>query len=633
MTSPSGPGGPRELSLQQRRSISRAAKRRNPKPLYVGLSLVAILVIWLGAWTIESTLNSGKTARGIEVAGQEVGRLSDTELDVALDLITANYGATPVTIQLPDSTIETTAAQVGLTIDRTATRAAITDVGEGSALTRPFAWISRWTANDQIPLKFASTALDQASALADLKTSVESNPINPTVDFINGEFTLIPGIPGMGIDPATVLAQLVPAAASGANPIVVIAEPGQKAPNLSDATLQVAINELNDRTATGLTISAGGESTQQLGSGEIRSWLAIDVDDTGTISTSINAPKANAAIAERFSGVGDLGAPGAITIVDGKPTAEAGEPGTACCDENTADLIFEAIESGKGQVRLELIYVDRGDDYLQELGIIEVVGEFTTNHACCQGRVENIQRLGELLRGKIIMPDETLSVNNYIGRRTVEKGFTTGGVIYGGVISSDVGGGISQFITTFFNAVFYAGLDYESYQAHTIYISRYPYGREATISYPAPDFEIRNTSQYPVLIWSTWTDTSISVQLYSTQHIEVVESGPVSWAEGSCTRATTFRERTYPDGTVVEDSVTALYQPEEGIGCNGLPTSGATPTPEPTEEPTPEPTPEETPTPEPTVEETPTVEPTVEPTATVEPTVEPTATVEPTVEP
>ena len=86
MTPTPGPGGSRELGLQERRAIARAAKRRDPTPIYIGLSLVTVLVIWLGAWTIESTLNSGKTARGIEVAGQEVGRLSDIQLDEALVL-------------------------------------------------------------------------------------------------------------------------------------------------------------------------------------------------------------------------------------------------------------------------------------------------------------------------------------------------------------------------------------------------------------------------------------------------------------------------------------------------------------------------------------------------------------------
>ena len=60
-----------------------------------------------------------------------------------------------------------------------------------------------------------------------------------------------------------------------------------------------------------------------------------------------------------------------------------------------------------------------------------------------------------------------------------------------------VGGGISQFATTLFNAAFFAGLDIPEYQSHSIYITRYPYGREATLSYPAPDLESGAGSSTP----------------------------------------------------------------------------------------------------------------------------------------
>ena len=47
----------------------------------------------------------------------------------------------------------------------------------------------------------------------------------------------------------------------------------------------------------------------------------------------------------------------------------------------------------------------------------------------------------------------------------------------------DYGGGISQLATTPYNAVFFGGYADVTHQPHTIYISRYPTGREATINY------------------------------------------------------------------------------------------------------------------------------------------------------
>ncbi len=588
-----------ELTLQDRRAIRRAAKRRK-KRLWWFAAPVGILVVFLVAFAIDAGLTSGRTARNVEVAGVDVGNLDDADLDEAMVAIESDFSRRAVEIRLPESTMSTNAADVGLRVDVAATVDAVNEVGSGFIVTRPFGWLGRFFSPAAVDLRFAAADLADAPALRELEASITADPVEPSVDLVDGELVLVAGQPGRGIAPQTILDQLPAAAAAGATPIVVDAEPSPIEPTVSDGDVQAAIDEWNAMTAAGLTISVGSEATSQFGAGELRSWLTLSVDGTEIIAAP-DAVAIRAMLDERFADVGDLGAPGDITIVDGAPVAEPGEPGTKCCTAEAPDQIFEAIETGAGAVRLELETVDRGDDYLAELGIVELVGEFTTNHDCCQSRVTNIQRLGEIIRGQIVMPGDQFSVNEFVGPRTTEKGFVGGGVIYQGVFKSDIGGGISQFITTFFNAVFFAGLDYDTYQSHSIYISRYPRGREATISYPAPDFAIVNTSEYPVLIWSTWTDTSITVELYSTKHIEVTQTGQVDEAAGACTRVTTFRERVYPDGEVVEDSVFALYQPSEGIGCDGRPTVPPTPAPPPAATPEPEPTPppEETPPPEP----------------------------------
>ena len=109
---------------------------------------------------------------------------------------------------------------------------------------------------------------------------------------------------------------------------------------------------------------------------------------------------------------------------------------------------------------------------------------------------------------------------------TEENGFVEAGAINKGVFIESVGGGISQYATTFFNAAFFAGLEFLQYQSHSLYLDRYPYGREATISWPHVDLVVRNTTPYPILVWNSYTDTSITVTMYSTKWIEVQQTGP-----------------------------------------------------------------------------------------------------------
>jgi len=143
------------------------------------------------------------------------------------------------------------------------------------------------------------------------------------------------------------------------------------------------------------------------------------------------------------------------------------------------------------------------------------------------------------------------------------------GAIRTGHFREEVGGGVSQFATTIFNAAYFAALDFDLYRSHTIYFSRYPYGREATISMPSPDLVFTNTTDYPILIWTSYTDRSITVSMYSTQHITVEEIDQRVARGRACTYVETDRQRTYPDGEVVVDTIKATYRPAEGIDCNG----------------------------------------------------------------
>jgi len=224
---------------------------------------------------------------------------------------------------------------------------------------------------------------------------------------------------------------------------------------------------------------------------------------------------------------------------------------------------------GPGEVRLPLreVQPERTEEEAQELGIAEQVASFQTEHPSGQPRVQNIHHIADLIRGQIIEPGESFSVNDFVGRRTRERGFVSAPVIENGEFSESVGGGISQFATTLFNAAFFGGLDFDEYQSHSIYISRYPYGREATLSFPKPDLKIKNPTPYGVLIWPTYTGTTIRVSLYSTKYVTAEQTGQTKGPRGNCTRVRTERTRTYQDGRAEVDHVFATYRPGEGVNC------------------------------------------------------------------
>lgn len=151
---------------------------------------------------------------------------------------------------------------------------------------------------------------------------------------------------------------------------------------------------------------------------------------------------------------------------------------------------------------------------LEALGIRHKVSQFTTYHPCCQNRVTNIHLIADKVNGVIVKPGELFSLNQAVGQRTVEDGYLEDGTIIGGEITDTVGGGVSQFATTFYNAVFWGGYQDVRHKPHSFYFSRYPLGIEATISWPLPDLEFRNNSDHAILIRTSYSNTSITVAFY-----------------------------------------------------------------------------------------------------------------------
>ena len=94
-----------------------------------------------------------------------------------------------------------------------------------------------------------------------------------------------------------------------------------------------------------------------------------------------------------------------------------------------------------------------------------------------------------------------------------------------GEFTEDFGGGVSQLATTTFNAVFLGGYEDVYHKPHTIYITRYPMGREATVNYPTVDLKFKNNTQHGVLIRTWYTASSITVTFYGDKEGKTVDRG------------------------------------------------------------------------------------------------------------
>jgi len=140
-------------------------------------------------------------------------------------------------------------------------------------------------------------------------------------------------------------------------------------------------------------------------------------------------------------------------------------------------------------------------------------------------------------------------MNRALGKRTRARGFVPAPMISDGVLVDSVGGGISQVATTLYNTAFFAGLGLVAHTPHSFYISRYPMGREATISWGGPELIFANDWRAPIVMRFLTTPDSITVRFYSARlgrEVSSATSRPYAYVRP---RVRYIRDPILPPGT------------------------------------------------------------------------------------
>ncbi len=546
--------------------------RRWQRPVAIAVAVpVAFLLLTTVAWAIDASTGGTTVRRNVAVAGRDVGGLSQDDLLPVLRELDDEVGATKVSLIAGSKTLESTGAELGLRLDAEATAAAALAVGRDHALlTRPFRWIGSFFGRDDAPLRLDVDAAQTTATVRRLEREVRTDPTEPTLAYREPDLVLVPGRDGEGLDASEVAAALAEVTEVDGGPIVLEVDTSPIPPRFADQATEL-LEQANEATSGEIVVEIDGNRRTipgatlrpHLRSAVIDDKLLFDLDPAGTADL----------LRETFADLAVEPGSGSLSISDGRVVVRPGTAGKVCCTPDSITALAQALRTG-AVAELEMAAASSTKDaaYYEQLGVKELVAEFTTSHACCAPRVENIHRIADLLRGAIIAPGETFSVNGFVGPRTRAKGFVAAPVINGdGNFDEDVGGGISQFVTTLFNAAFFAGLDIPEYMAHGLYISRYPYGREATISHPSPDLKIRNSTPYGVMIWPTYTDTEIRIALYSTRYVVGEQTGQFEERyDVACTQVVTTRTRTWLNtGETKTDRFYAIYASGEGVQCDG----------------------------------------------------------------
>lgn len=175
--------------------------------------------------------------------------------------------------------------------------------------------------------------------------------------------------------------------------------------------------------------------------------------------------------------------------------------------------ILKAFEGdGKGDIPLKHAPKHIPDKELDRIS--KVMSEFkTTFSAGNVSRSTNVRLAASRIDGTVLMPGETFSFNDHLGRRTTANGFKVAGVYVSGRHDFDVGGGICQVSTTLYNAAIRSDLKIPVRSSHSLPVPYVPLGQDAAVSFPNPDLKITNSYDFPIALSATPEKSTITFRI------------------------------------------------------------------------------------------------------------------------
>lgn len=156
-------------------------------------------------------------------------------------------------------------------------------------------------------------------------------------------------------------------------------------------------------------------------------------------------------------------------------------------------------------------------------------------------RSTNIRLAVKKINGTVLMPGQSFSYNQTVGKRTVAAGFKVAAVYANGEVSEGVGGGICQVSSTLYNSVLLSNLEIVERHNHSFNPGYVPAGQDATVSWGGPDFKFKNNRSYPIRIAASVSGGTITIQIFGMKQDDDYTVKIRSSVIGSIAPKTTYK--------------------------------------------------------------------------------------------
>lgn len=485
--------------------------------------IVGLVAIGGAAYAYDYFAYDGKVPRGTTVGGVDIGGLEPAEASALLQSELGGIEQEPVAILAGELSSQLVPADSGLGIDWDAT---VAQAGEESA--NPVTRLRGWFTTREVDV--VPTVDEQAlnPQLDRVTGELSSEPMDGSVELIDGSVITHDAVVGQTVDREELRTNVTE---GWLNPDGVEVE----AQDIQPAITQEHVDDVAEGPAAaavdGNLVVHGAKDIDGIIEPARVGEFVFFHNEGDHIRVDVNPEIAQNMLAEQLAASeveaqnAQFSGSGVIPHVDG----------TVVDWDATMENFPERVIGGADR-EWEADYMDDPAEFTTEdaenATFDEVMGEFTTSgYSASSGA--NIAVIVNTVNGAIVAPGETFSLNSFTGPRGTAQGYVEGGIIIDGRAGQAVGGGISQFATTLYNAYYFAGLEDIAHTPHSYYISRYPAGREATVYDGAIDLVFRNNTPNPVRIDTFMGGGDVTVRIMGVDVYDVESVNGGRWAHTS----------------------------------------------------------------------------------------------------
>ncbi|WP_063040867.1 VanW family protein [Nocardia grenadensis] len=518
-TPPRGPGGGRGTGGSGddngRFSAARTWLRDSANARRVLLVAAIVFGVALVGYIADLVLTSGKIPRGVEVADIAIGGMDKDDARAKLQATLDPRSGEVVPVKIGDVQTELVPAAAGLGVDWEATWERV-----GGQPLNPASRLLSFVATREVTVASSVDETAMSRTFDELKVH-DQPPVEGGIHFEGTRPIEVNPVSGRVLDVAAARTVITEqwATASTLDLPVAVAPPAVRQDAIDAAMHQIA------EPAVSAPVSYTGKegATAALSPEQIATIIGFVPDGHGGLRVEFDHKVATDLLAPQLADT-EVEPEDATFTFSGAPTVEPAVVGDKVNWAKTLDQL-PAMLAATGAPRTTPAIYERIEPKLttqaaEALGINETMGEFTTSGFTGPSGV-NIRTVAQEVDGAVVKPGDTFSLNTHTGPRTAAEGYVESGIIDHGRPSKAVGGGISQFATTLYNAAYFAGLEDAGHTEHSYYISRYPAAREATVFDGAIDLQFRNNTPHGIYIQAVADSSQVTVRIWGTKTVNV----------------------------------------------------------------------------------------------------------------